>query len=272
MKIIRLFSFLALAAALTLVVAPARAEIVLTDLNSTATIDPLSQAGMNSWTVDGTNQMYQQWFWYRIGATGGEASIDTLGTPTVTQFLGDRGVTIDYSQAGGLDISVLYILTGGNAGSHVSDIAETIRISNNSSNALDFHFFQYSDFDLNGVEGGQTVQVGADKNSFMQTGNGVVVSETVVTPRPSLYEANYYANTLGALNLGGPTTLNDTGFAGPGDVTWAFEWDVNLAPNGSFTISKDKNLAAAVPEPATILAFGTILLVVGRKLKQGLSR
>ena len=54
--------------------------ITLQDGNTTVTIDPNNPAdGVNSWTVNGVNQLLQQWFWYRIGNTGPAYSIDTLG-------------------------------------------------------------------------------------------------------------------------------------------------------------------------------------------------
>src|SRR5712692_11252737 len=54
------------------------APVTLQDLNSSATIDPSLQSGMSNWTVNGTNQLSQQWFWYRTGSTGQEFSIETL--------------------------------------------------------------------------------------------------------------------------------------------------------------------------------------------------
>ena len=54
---------------------------VITDQNSTASIQPNTQAGMFSWTVDGVNQLSKQWFWYAMGPRGASsppASIDTL--------------------------------------------------------------------------------------------------------------------------------------------------------------------------------------------------
>ena len=52
--------------------------VTLTDGGSTATVDLGSSAGMNSWTVNGQNQLNQQWFWYR--ANGGTAQpINTIG-------------------------------------------------------------------------------------------------------------------------------------------------------------------------------------------------
>src|SRR5438128_30207 len=63
------------------------APITLSDLNSSATIDPSLQSGMSNWTVNGTNQLFQQWFWYRTGSTGQEFSIETL--PLVSSIVSD---------------------------------------------------------------------------------------------------------------------------------------------------------------------------------------
>ena len=48
----------------------------LTDLNSSAQINDASQNGMFNWTVNGVNQLAQQWFWYRTGSTGGTRARD----------------------------------------------------------------------------------------------------------------------------------------------------------------------------------------------------
>ena len=62
------------------VVQQSQAQIVnLTDQNSLAQIDVSTQAGMFRWSVDGTNQLSQQWFWYRVGNAGPEADIRLLG-------------------------------------------------------------------------------------------------------------------------------------------------------------------------------------------------
>ena len=62
-----------------------QAQIVtLTDNNSVAQVNTSSQSGMSSWSVDGQNQLAQQWFWFRVGATGPEASINTISAPTIT--------------------------------------------------------------------------------------------------------------------------------------------------------------------------------------------
>jgi len=61
------------------------------------------------------------------------------------------------------------------------------------------------------------------------------------------------------LNDGGPTTLADNPGVGPGDATWAFQWDFLLNPGQTFQVSKDKRIGA-VPEPASLLLLGSGLL------------
>lgn len=236
------------------------AILSVTDLNTSVSVNTSSQAGMFNWTVDGQAQLFQQWFWYRVGS-GAEASIDTLTAAAGTGQLG-RNIAANYTGAG-FTIEVSYLVTGGTAGSGTSDVAETIRIVNTSGQSMDFHFFQYSDFDLCGTTEGDTVSF-TNANTVQQSDvSGCHLSETVVTPVASHHEAGIFANTLNSLNNGTATTLNDSNSAGPGDGTWAFQWDVTLAASGqgsSFIISKDKHLSPAVPEPASLLLFGSGLL------------
>jgi len=262
MKVPLLSVLAALLLVLSLAVAPpANATFTLTDLNSTVDIDPATQAGAFNWTVDGVDQLYQQWFWYRVGSVGPEKSIDTLPAPVVA-VLG-RNATITYTTANFV-VDIAYTLTGGTLGSGTSDLAETIRIRNTSGSALDFHFFQYSDFDLNGTPGGDTVFIRDDKNSAIQY-ESAVLSETVDAPTPNHWEAALFNSTLAKLNDGVATTLNDDFGPYTGDGTWAFQWDKTIAASGigsTFIISKDKNISP-VPLPSTMMLLGSGLAGLG---------
>ena len=231
----------------------------LTDANSTAAINDASPFGMYSWRVDGVSMLYQQWFWYRVGNTTTAASIDTLGPPTSVAT--SNTLTLVYTSPGQFSVQVGWSLVGGTPGSHTSDISEQIRLNNISQTALDFHFFQYTDFDLGGLFGGfnDTVSIIAP-NVAHQNNPNVAITETTVTTA-SRWEANLFPNTLNSLGTAGYNLSDATGPL-TGDATWAFQWNRTLAPGGSFLISKDKHIDA-VPEPATMLLLGSGLLGIG---------
>ena len=88
--------------------------ISLADGNSEVTLDPSSPAGVSGWTVDNVNQLFQQWFWYRIGSSGLQSSIDTLGLSSSSQ-VSPSEASVTYSGTNGLTIQVTYSLTGGAA-------------------------------------------------------------------------------------------------------------------------------------------------------------
>jgi len=252
-------------------------SINLSDQNSSATIDDTgtydgsdpARIGMVNWTVDGQNQLYQQWFWFRIGS-GADAPINSmtsLGSLATDTFLSSPGLdtaTMAWANAN-LQVNVTYTLAGNSLLSDQSHLNEVITIKNLSTSALDLHFFQYSDFDLNGTIGDDTVEVGPGSlgtNTVVQTDPalaGAELSETVTSPGPDHYEVNTWANTRNSLNDGAPTTLNDNAGALTGDVTWAFQWDRTLNPGESLNISKDKRVNP-IPEPASLLLFGLGLI------------
>jgi hypothetical protein len=255
------------ALALALLAGTAGAVTTLSDGNSTAIIDTASQAGMYTWSVDGKDYLYQQWFWYRVGAQGGEQSIDTLGL-TVTQL--DASTVKLAGQNTQFKVNITYALTGNSAGSERADIGEVIKLTNVSRSTETVHFFQYSDFDLspNLVDTG----VFLDNNLVQQTGNAAVMQETTVgPPTPNHRQMGYYATLLGLLNDANPTTLTDTPLNQPltGDVTWAYEWDIALAAGASATISKDKGLLPSpVPEPLTVLGVLASIGGIGSYLRR----
>ena len=257
--------------ALAVVVCPATAAMyLLEDRNSSAVIDDGSQNGMDSWIIDGTENLFQQWFWYRVGNQVDESSLDTLGPPIGFVHSnsdldpGKEHLVLQYAGAGFV-VTVTFDLNGGVTGSNTANISEVITIDNIGSVPLDFHFFQYVDFNLLNNSGGDVAQI-LNANTVEQTSGQAVVSETVVTPAPSHHEVAISNATLLSFSDGVATTLSDaSGPLGPADVTWAFQWDFTILAGETVQVGKDKQLI--IPEPATLglLMLGGLALLRRRR-------
>ncbi|HVT28820.1 MAG TPA: PEP-CTERM sorting domain-containing protein [Lacipirellulaceae bacterium] len=247
------------------------ALFTLVDDNSIAQFDTATQANNFNWFVDGNDVLAQQAFWFRIGNVA-EQSVHTL--PIGVQGVSDGNfdgnndtLFVRYVDGfGGFRIETRYTIDGGTPGSGASDLAEQISITSQIGVPLDFHFFQYADFDIGPADSA----VFTNPNSVRQFSPASELTETVVTPVPTHREIASFPVMLNKLNDGTPTVLSDTPpigvIAGPGDMTWAYEWDFQLAPGATFQISKDKNLHAGpvVPEPASaclmLLGMGLLML------------
>lgn len=237
------------------------------DGNSEAVFDPESEAGHRDWLVDGIDHLVNEWFWVRIGSTGGELSLDELdlvgvSTFDTNAFSDNRKDTISMlfrepGQSPSFEVELSFKLRGSATNSLESDLVEILRVNNLTRSPLDLHVFQYVDFDLDGTAGGDSV-VFEDVNSVRQNGEASSLNETVVTPASSHREANLFPTTLASLNDGLPTTLNDN--VGPvnGNVTWAFQWDRTVAGGGSFILSKTKSITVPEPTSMALLALGLL--------------
>lgn len=250
------------------------AIFTLTDDNSVSQFDTANPAGNFNWFVDGTDRLSQQAFWYRIGNVAEQSAhllpIGVQGT-TDSNFDGNPDTLFVRYNGPGFQLDIRYTLDGGALLSNASDMAEQISITNLLGTPLDFHFFQYSNFDLSA---GNDSIVFTNANSVRQSGGTSTLTETVVTPVPSHHEAYAVPVTLNKLNDAAATTLTDLPAIGtsigPGDLTWTYEWDISIPVGGTFQISKDKNLSASIPEPSTVgillgLSAGFLLRPLNRK-------
>ena len=235
----------------------------LIDGNSQALVDSTSDHAMYSWTVDGVSELYRQNFWYRTGSSGTQTPVYYLNNVKNTQTSANSATTENANNK--LDFTTTYTLEGGSDGSGSATILESFTVKNLSASAVDLHLFQYVDFDLDGSYEGDTLQLGktgALFTSAAQSKGDVVATETlgVAANHGEVGLDNLVYNQLASSH---PITLTDTtGPVGPGDAAYAFEWDVTLAGDASFTITLQKSIQVVqtVPEPSA-LALASLGLV-----------
>ncbi len=217
--------------------------------------------GITQWAVDGVNQLSLQSFYYSIGS-GPTASIFSIGAPSapsITTNISNTTVALNTTYANStIGVGTLYSLQSSPVGSGKATLAQTLTINNVSATTQVFHFYQFSDFNLGGIAGGQNVQFSSNgsgqqyqvvqTDAFGRTLIGLITGVTGGGSAQSEVQAGLFDGVqfgLGGIN---PVTLNNTLTAGPGNVDFAYEWDATLAPGSSITISEIQT----VPEPSSM--------------------
>jgi hypothetical protein len=238
----------------------------LVDGGSTAYVDVGSAAGMYHWDLGfGGNQLNQQWFWYRIG-TGLAQPINAIGTPIVS-VNSANWIDVTYTSTSGplFSLTVSYVLTGGGVGSGTALIKENITVLNQSGGTINnFNLFQYSDFNLLGTPGGDSVSINGSLDSVIQSEGSAGIGEVITDPFANRAEAALVNNTLNNLNTVAGYNLNNNLAAGPGDVAWSFQWIADIDNNEELAIVKDKGVRITViPEPSVLALVALSLGLAG---------
>jgi len=232
--------------------------------------------GISPWLIDGVNQLNQQWFYYSVGS-GPVNSIDTIAPWSVPTLGHGSSPTLTETYANSIiSVKTQFTLQGQLAGSGKATLGDSITINNPSATAQTYHFYQYSDFYLGGSSGGQSVNFNINgagtAYQVIQTG-GADLTGTVTalagggTVAPE-EQAGLYDGTMFGLVNGNPApSLNNTLNAGPGNVNFAYEWDVTLAaygnPGSSLTLSEIQAVVPIVPEPSSVALITSGMLALG---------
>jgi hypothetical protein len=267
-------AFVVLAAGLA---APAFAQPYMLEDGNSSTFFNVGGGSQIGWQVDGVNQLFNQRFFYRVGGEADESPVDMLPVTGVqaTDTNGFDDPRIDtlavrHAHPSGLEFRTSFTLRGGSIGSGTADLLESINISNPANNPgpLSVSFFQYVDFDLGGTAGGDFGQInlGPTISASQSDGATFFVNETVVAPNPNGWQVGSFPSIVSLFGNGAIDNLNNfSGPIGPTDVTWAFQWNITLAPGQSFLISKDKLIFVPTPGAAALLGLGGLLAARRRR-------
>ncbi|PIE42842.1 MAG: hypothetical protein CSA50_08275 [Gammaproteobacteria bacterium] len=257
-------------------------------------------SGTDSWTVDQEPVNYVSKMCYRDNAMFDDPSFDWDSDSRVQSenlyplldveswSVSDRDnngnndkFSIIYND-GTLKITQTYALYGGDFGSGKSEVTHTTRYENISGSEMDLTAFQIQNFDIGteSIENGGSVndwsndyaEVLADQNMariWDDSGEVTVLMEEMADHWIAWNKgcANFYFKKLG---VDGETDLPQISSFIPdctGDTKFVFQWNFMLGDGEAFELSNVYK-ASLVPEPGTLLLFGTGifgLTLLGRK-------
>jgi hypothetical protein len=252
-----------------LAVATSQAAFNLSHNGSVVNVDE-TQARVNNWFVGGIDNVFDHSYWFRVGDAGNAARVSTISSGTVTMF-GSRAAEVVYQNAT-MRVTLSYLLTA-SANGQMADLTESALFENLSGGTMSMRLFQYSDWDMNATAANDTA-TRLNSSSFGVVDGAVSAINAVQggTPIPEFSEVALFPSTLNNIDLTNGYNLNTAAGGGigqqiTGDIAYAFQWNRDLAANGSFVMSTNK--VAVVPEPGTIIALslGAAALVARRRRK-----
>lgn len=230
--------------------------------------------GLSDWAINGVSQLQSQWFYYSVGS-GVVNSIDTVGPASAASFGGSviAGVIINTNistsfTSSSLNVGSTFSLQSQSAGSPKASLSTTLTLQNTSGTNEVLHLYQFSDFDLNGVTGGQNVQFAGTTSPFLVTQTGVGAGpltgsfSALAGGNPTTVEeiAGIVDGTQFGLINGNvaPLFANTQLSAGAGDVEYAYEIDATLLNGQTLTVSE----LQTVPEPSSLALISSGILAL----------
>ena len=256
-----------LAACVLLLSTPPASASTLQDGVSTVSIESSpTLGGLFTWSVGGIEVMPEQWFWFRVG-NAAEQPLGIVGMATDSTFFAFPGPNIatwSYS-ASGIDFGVTAQLTDAEP---TRSLNLVVSASNTSTSAVTLSIFHYMSFRL----GAGSNQADINGNTVTQTGSGYT-AEVSVAPFDSRllgFEAAAVPYTLNRLGDGTSTDFGSTMDSASGDVSAAFEWQMQLPgktgdATSSFQLSMNEHLTVPEtqnPEPASAaLVLGALVAI-----------
>lgn len=242
-----------------------------------------ADAGISDWTLNNNeDDLNQQWYYYSVNG-GPVYSIDNIGLLSSTESTSGGQTTVGaIYENSSIEVQVNSTLSPGNGGQSV--LSSDITLTDLTGTQNTYNFYQYSDFDIGGGLGNQTVRSTPPASGIPRitqtssTGESLVATFGAVSAgtgdtikvQTGTFDGTDGSDQFGLYDGNNPApNLNNNLSAGPGNVDFAYQiYNASLGPNTTSGLSFTE--LETVPEPSTIsLIFSGMLaswLYYGRKL------
>ncbi len=197
----------------------------------------------------GPDNMFQNWWWYRINGTDTRefAFANAVGT-TVT---GNMAVTTwTYPR---FTAELTYVVQG--AGTNAARVHETMRITNTSATPLMLAVFSYADFDLAMSAGSDSAAAGMCPQ-VMRLTDGAVFAEYEAWGANAYGVSSFSALRASLADMDIDNLMNLGLPFGPGDFSGGYQWTRVIAPMATGVFEMELRLNVGDPVGACCLPSG----------------
>ena len=239
--------------------APSAQALTISDGVGSITVSD-GTGGLTDFTVNGANDLFEIRYFYRTSAMSQEIPIvGRFAGPAVSSVSQTAPDTITVlGSVTEFDYQLDYVLLG-------DSLSLSLTVDETNGLPLSLSLFSYQDWDVDGPGGGDFLAWDGTVMTVSDPPLTRTIDVTTTTAADATEAANWPA-LQNAFQDAGVTNLTDgAGLPfGPGDASFAFQYDRVIAANGSTTIDME---FAVIPEPDSgrLIALGLLGLGLARK-------
>lgn len=199
---------------------------------------------------NGTDHMYQNWWWYRTSAMQREEPLSNLVPGAGMDLIGTNVAKLRFVESG-LFFELTYTLTGVDSTLGKLVIDWSVKAT---GAPLTVHLFSYSDFDLNATTGDTGVLVNRQTVRYV---DGTTAADVVASGEGLVgYDVDVFDNLLDLLDDNSVYNVFNSGLPfASGDMTNVFQWSGSVVQGQPMTgtLTKIVNLAYNPPPPGPVI-------------------
>ncbi|MEZ5964671.1 MAG: hypothetical protein R3F56_12555 [Planctomycetota bacterium] len=222
--------------------AAAQSAVTITDGNATFSYTSYatatnSTAGFANFAANTTDHCYQSWWYYAVSGDANGSALNNSGSQlVVTPAANGRSVDLDWANVDGRSFAANLKNTVYSTGPTTGVSTQALKITNNTGAALSITIYNYTDLDIAGSTGDQSMQ-----EPTWPAGNMVVQDTTtfnnvwVLGDGIGAAEAGGFATIRGLVLGAQPYVPSGNVAFGPGDFTGVLSWTATIPAGGDAT-------------------------------------